>query len=126
MKILTAFALPEESVEIRISGFEIQTVITRISKPYAAATLAHAVATLHPDAVINVGSAGTQHFSVGDILVCRRFIDRDIARQSFDSISSELCFEDDFPVRLHSLVGGAEADKYFTVNTGASVRPLKR
>ena len=147
MKILAAFALPEEVVKISLSGCDVQTVITGITKPYAAANLAHAIVTHRPDAVLNIGTSGTQHFSVGDILVCNRFIDRDIARQGFDSASPVIDFsstthvalagtsepshkesvesrvEGDeapkyFPLTFPSLVGGIFQDKTFTVNTG--------
>lgn len=117
-KIIAAFALPEEVVKINVPGFDVQTVITKITKPYAAATLAHAIVTYNPDAVINVGTAGTLNLSVGDIVVCRKFIDRDIARSGFSSVSSKISFEEDFPIRLQSKVGGKYTDDFYTVNTG--------
>lgn len=117
-KIIVAFALPEEVVNINIPGYEIKPVITNISKPYAAASLARAIVDYKPYAVLNVGSAGTMKYSVGDIVVCRRFFDRDIARQSFNSISPEICLKEEFPIKLQSIIGGKATDGLFTVNTG--------
>ncbi|MBR1712977.1 MAG: nucleosidase [Alloprevotella sp.] len=118
-KLLLAFALPEEVVPVELPGWESVTCITGISKPYAAARLSRAIAEHHPDAVLNIGSAGTLCHSVGDIFVCRRFVDRDIARQKFDSISPEVRSEATVPFpELPTITCGQHAQGIFTCNTG--------
>ena len=118
-KLLLAVALPEETVPVELPGWESVTCITGISKPYSAARLSRAVAAHHPDAVLNIGSAGTLRHAVGDIFVCRRFVDRDIARQEFDSISPEVhCGTTaPFPERP-TLINGKPVQGLFTCNTG--------
>ena len=53
---------------------------TGIGKVKSAFYLAEAISSAQPDLVVNVGTAGTVRHQVGDILVCRHFIDRDMQR----------------------------------------------
>ena len=117
-KVLLAFALQEEVVPVELPGCETVTCLTGISKPYAAARLARAVVEHRPDVIINVGSAGTQKWGVGDILVCTHFVDRDLARQGFSSVSARLSVEHPFAGKLLSVVGGAVTETEFVLNTG--------
>ena len=40
----------------------------------------HLIKEVQPDLVLNIGSAGTVNHQVGDIFVCRKFIDRDMQK----------------------------------------------
>lgn len=125
MKLILAFALPEEVVPAAFPGWDVTTVVTGISKPYAAARLARAIADHRPDLVINVGSSGSSRMvkpsvEVGDILVCDTFIDRDLQRQQFTSVKPQVStvtpFSKGFPSEVASL--GGQVAKTFAANTG--------
>lgn len=117
-KVLAAFALPEEVVPLTIPGFEVIPVLTRITKPFAAATLAKAIVTHNPTAIINIGTAGTQKYHIGDIIVSTHFVDRDIRRQQFTSVPSEIRTSPMFTDYLKSVIDGKPCDGDFIVNTG--------
>lgn len=116
--LLAVFALQEEMVPVTLPGFDVIPVLTRITKPYAAATLARAIADYHPVGIINIGTAGTQQHHIGDILVSTRFIDRDIRRQQFTSVASELRTKSPLPYALPSFLEGVRTDGDYVVNTG--------
>lgn len=119
MKILVAYALKEEMFPLAIAGAEIVKVVTGMGKTQAAASLAFAIAEHRPDVVLNIGTVGTYRHSVGDILVCRRFIDRDMHRLPLDGVCREIDMTDSsFACGLPSLVDGAESTAPMTVNTG--------
>lgn len=117
-RLLAAFALPEEVIPVELPGFEVIPVLTRISKPYAAATLAKAVADYQPVGIINIGTAGTQKHHIGDILVSTRFVDRDLRRQQFTSVSAEIRSTSPLPYALPSVVDSKRKDGDYVVNTG--------
>ena len=62
----------------------------RIGKVKAAFHLAEAIRQVEPDIVINMGTAGTIHHKVGDIFVCRHFIDRDMQKLAGLGLSYQL------------------------------------
>lgn len=124
-KVILAFALQDEVVPASFPGWEIVTVVTGISKPYAAARLARAIAEHNPDLVINVGTSGAgplaqPRLHVGDILVCDHFVDRDLARQQFDSVSAEVSAASEFTQGFASHIAtcGGVVNETFTANTG--------
>jgi len=90
MKIVVAFAVKEEVIEIPLKDAIIIPVITGIGKANVAFSLTRAVLLEKPDMVLNVGTAGTQKHSVGDIFVCNHFIDRDLSHLNLPEITSEL------------------------------------
>lgn len=58
---------------------------TGIGKVKSAFYLTEAINRAQPDLVVNVGTAGTVRHQVGDIFVCRHFVDRDMQRlKGFD------------------------------------------
>jgi adenosylhomocysteine nucleosidase len=57
---------------------EVGYLRTGIGKVKSAFHLAEVLNAGLPDLVINIGTAGTIHRQVGDVLVCRRFVDRDM------------------------------------------------
>ena len=74
-KAIVAFALQEEVVPVSIPGFEVYTILTKITKVQAAFRLTKAIFELQPDFVLNVGTAGTLAYSVGDIFSATHFIE---------------------------------------------------
>ena len=80
LKILVTYAVQGEFAEIKWPDEEVYYVRTGIGKVKAAFHLAEAIRQVEPDIVINMGTAGTIHHKVGDIFVCRHFIDRDMQK----------------------------------------------
>ena len=116
MKILLVYAIPEEKIEINIPNAEVIYVETGMGKVNASMRLMRAICEYHPDMVINFGSAGTLNHKVGDIIVCNRFIDRDLRKVAIDGVISEIELDRNAINRVfpgHNLV-------YGTCNTGDS------
>lgn len=95
MKILFVYAIPEEKIEINIPNVEVIYVETGMGKVNAAMKTMRAICEYHPDMVINYGSAGTLNHNVGDIIVCNRFIDRDLQKVTVNGVVSEIVFGTD-------------------------------
>ena len=72
---LFVFALASEAAE----EFEhINKLICGIGKVSAAYALTKAIHTNKPSLIINLGSAGSNTFSTGDVICCTQFIQRDM------------------------------------------------
>lgn len=95
MKILFVYAIPEEKIEINIPNVEVIYVETGMGKVNAAMKTMRAICEYHPDMVINYGSAGTLNHNIGDIIVCNRFVDRDLQKVTLDGVVSEIMFGTD-------------------------------
>lgn len=80
LKVLVTFAVKDELVEIKWPDAELYYLRTGIGKVKAAFRVSDAINQVQPDLVLNLGTAGTVNHQVGDILVCRRFIDRDLQK----------------------------------------------
>ena len=86
IRILVTYATQGEFVEIpfppMIGNEEVQAgyLRTGIGKVKSAFHLTNALKDIKPDVVLNVGTAGTASHQVGDVLVCRSFIDRDLQK----------------------------------------------
>lgn len=80
LKILVTYAVQGEFAEIKWPDVEVYYVRTGIGKARAAFRTADAIEQVHPDVVINMGTAGTVSHRVGDVFVCRHFIDRDMQK----------------------------------------------
>jgi adenosylhomocysteine nucleosidase len=72
---LFVFALASEAAE-EFTGVNI--VITGIGKVNAAYELTKAITTKKPELIINLGSAGSNVFSTGEVVCCTQFIQRDM------------------------------------------------
>lgn len=104
-KIIVTFALQSEVVELpSIPGFEFITIITGVGKTLSAVSMMKAIIEHHPMAVINVGTAGTLHHHVGDIIVARRFVDRDLNLLPLPGIESNIVSNCPLPSPLNSLI----------------------
>ena len=95
MKILFVYAIPEEKIEINIPNVEVIYVETGMGKVNAAMKTMRAICEYHPDMVINYGSAGTLKHNIGDIIICNRFIDRDLQKVTLNGVVSEIVFGTD-------------------------------
>lgn len=82
LKLLVTYAVQGEFVDIKWDGVEVYYVRTGIGKVKAAYHLAEAINQVKPDLVVNLGTAGTVNHQVGDVFVCRRFVDRDMQKLS--------------------------------------------
>ena len=86
MRILVTYAVQGEFTELKFPGLigedevQIGYLRTGVGKAKSAFYLSEAISHGQPDLVINVGTAGSIHHQVGDILVCRHFIDRDMQK----------------------------------------------
>lgn len=86
MKILVTYAVQGEFTELKFPGMigedevQIGYLRTGVGKVKSAFHLSEAFKNVQPDLVINVGTAGAIHHRVGDVFVCRRFIDRDMQK----------------------------------------------
>lgn len=78
-KILVTYAVPEELIDIQWNEkVEFLYVRTGIGKVKSAHYVTNLIQNFEPDAVLNIGTAGSVNLNVGDIVCCTQFIDRDI------------------------------------------------
>lgn len=86
MRILVTYAVQGEFTELKFPGLigeeevHVGYLRTGVGKVKSAYYLTEVINQGQPDLVINVGTAGSIDRQVGDILVCRRFIDRDMEK----------------------------------------------
>ncbi len=86
MRILVTYAVQGEFTELKFSGLigeeevHVGYLRTGVGKVKSAHYLTEVINQGQPDLVINVGTAGSIDRQVGDILVCRHFIDRDMEK----------------------------------------------
>lgn len=120
IKLLTTFALEEEYFPVHIEGYDVVNVFTGVGKAKSAMYLTKAILDEKPDCVINIGTAGTLNHSVGDVFVCRHFIDRDFYIIKLPGIE----FEHDFKNELKGTALMKILEKsnlnFGTCNTGDS------
>lgn len=67
---------------IKWPDVEVYYVRTGIGKVKSAFHLSEAIQQVKPDIVINQGTAGTINHQVGDVFVCRHFVDRDMHKMT--------------------------------------------
>lgn len=89
-KILITYAVEGEFVPIKIDGYELKYIRTGIGKAKSAMYLTQAILDYSPALVLNFGTAGTLHYSLGDILVCGKFIDRDFQSANLPGVEFEI------------------------------------
>ncbi|MGN0086171.1 MAG: nucleosidase [Alloprevotella sp.] len=118
--ILITFATQGEAVEVNLPGLPVEYLCTGVGKTCAAFALTRAIGQLKPELVLNIGTAGTLRYAVGDILACQRFIDRDLETTNLPGVDYLLANRLSHPVlrALKSVVGGRELAEEFSVNTG--------
>lgn len=117
-RILLTYAIADEAPTWKSANVEVIPVLTGVGKANAAMSLTEAIMKHRPKAVVNVGTAGTLRYAVGDILVCSRFIDRDLRPLTIHGLTTEL--RTTLPLPFCSLLAGKHSDATFTVATGDS------
>ena len=80
IKVLVTHAVNDELIDIDMPGCEIRFIRTGIGKVKSAMRLMDAIWQESPDIILNIGTAGTLKHKVGDIFVCRNFVDRDLKK----------------------------------------------
>lgn len=80
MKILTLVALEDETQGL-FDGHNI--VYTGVGKVNAAFVAAREIYKNRPDFIINFGTAGSKTFNYGDVILCNKFIQRDMDATAF-------------------------------------------
>lgn len=94
MKVVITYAVKEELEHIDLKGIEIKYIQTGIGKARSAMLLTKAICDERPDVVLNIGTAGTLKHQIGDILLCRQFVDRDFEALKLPGVIYELSFTD--------------------------------
>lgn len=94
MKLIVAYAVEGEKFQLDIPDYDTLFVKTGVGKVQAAMNLMRAIYDFSPDAVLNIGTAGTIKHSVGDIFVCRNFIDRDLEKVDLPGIGDRISLND--------------------------------
>ena len=96
MRILVTYAVQGEFTELKFPGLigeeevQIGYLRTGVGKVKSAFYLSEAINHAQPDLVVNVGTAGTICHQVGDIFVCRHFVDRDMQKLAGLGIECEI------------------------------------
>lgn len=116
MKILVTYAIAQERVEVKFPNCEINYCQMGIGKVNAALSVYEAVNNFRPDVVLNVGTAGSVAHAVDSIVICSRFIDRDMVKCKDFGVDYEHHFHDE--VKAIDLFRGWNIDN--TCNTGDS------
>ena len=74
-KILTVFALEEETQNLFADANVLYTGVGKVNASYA---LTKAIVQNRPDIIINLGTAGSKNFNYGQMVLCEKFIQRDM------------------------------------------------
>jgi len=92
MKILVTYALEAERSNWQIPGHELFLCRTGVGKVSAALHTYEQAIGFKPDLVLAVGTAGTLHHQVGDIVVADKFVDRDLEKIAHLGVPFQLDF----------------------------------
>jgi adenosylhomocysteine nucleosidase len=95
MKILITYALEAERGDWQLPGHELFFCPTGVGKVSAALHTYEKALALKPDLVLGVGTAGTLHHQVGDIVVADRFLDRDLEKIAHLGVPFQLDFSEE-------------------------------
>ncbi|HET9570644.1 MAG TPA: nucleosidase [Bacteroidales bacterium] len=95
MKILITYALEAERGNWQIPGHELFFCKTGVGKVAAALHTYEQILNIKPDLVLAVGTAGTIHHRVGDIVVADQFVDRDLEKIAHLGVPFQLDFTDE-------------------------------
>lgn len=77
-KILVVYAVKEEFVPIMLQNSTVEYIVTGVGKTNAAMNLTKKILSDRFDLVLNIGTVGTIHHQIGDIVICDKFVDRDL------------------------------------------------
>jgi len=104
VKILITYALEAEKGAIQISGHTLAFCQIGLGKVSAALHTYEAILREKPDLVLNIGSAGTLHHQVGEIVACVRFLDRDLEKIAHLGVPCRLDFSDEIAALFPNVV----------------------
>ncbi|MDY5814005.1 MAG: nucleosidase [Bacteroides sp.] len=90
LKVLITYAVQDEFVPLNDPKVEPYYLRTGIGKVKSTLHLARAIEQVQPHLVLNIGTAGSIHRAVGEVVVCRRFVDRDMATLSQFGVESQI------------------------------------
>jgi adenosylhomocysteine nucleosidase len=108
MKILITYALDAERGALSIPDHQLFFCPTGMGKVSAALKTYEAALHVKPDLVLNIGSAGTLHYQVGDIVPCVRFLDRDLEKNPELGVAYWLDFSDEMAAfSTNTVISGA-------------------
>ncbi|MEI7677738.1 MAG: nucleosidase [Bacteroidales bacterium] len=116
MKILVTYAIPQEKVDIQFEGCAVSYCQTGVGKVNALLSVFEAISEFKPDVVMNVGTAGSVRHEVDSIVICSRFVDRDMEKCKDFGVD----YEHDFHQQVTSIGFFAHWDANHTCNTGDS------
>ena len=120
-KILVVNAIDLEQIPVHIPHAEVKMILSGIGKTNAAMNVMKAVLEFQPDYVLNIGSTGTLNHEVGDIIVSRHFVDRDLERMQLFGLEYNITTVCPKGLEnLQSVLAGKETAGDFIVNTGHS------
>ena len=74
-KILTVFALEDETQNLFTNANVLYTGVGKVNASYA---LTKAIFQNRPDVIINLGTVGSKNFNYGEMVLCEKFIQRDM------------------------------------------------
>ncbi len=80
MNILVTYAIPQERVDVKLEGCRITYCQTGIGKVNAVLSVYEFIQTHKPDLILNVGTAGSVQHQVDSLVICSRFVDRDMKK----------------------------------------------
>jgi len=95
LNILIVYAVEEERVQLEIPNCKFHYCRTGVGKIAAALAAERGISNHHPDAVINIGTAGAIKYEIGSIHLCKKFIDRDMQKLKNIGIPFQEDFSDD-------------------------------
>ncbi len=119
MRILVTYAVQGEFTELKFPGLigeeevQIGYLRTGVGKVKSAFYLSEAISHAQPDLVVNVGTAGTIRHRVGDIFVCRHFVDRDMQKLVELGMEYEIDSMDLFSVKYVTDIIGQNSVKHW-------------
>lgn len=88
--IFITYAVKEELTPLYIEDYDIRYILTGIGKTSSALRLTQALTEQTPDLVLNIGTAGTIKHNVGDFIICRNFVDRDLKSTNLPALGHEV------------------------------------
>lgn len=94
MKILITYALEEEKGPVQIPDCIVSYCCTGVGKVSTAINTYEALLKEKPDLVMNIGTAGTLHHQVGEIVVCSNFFDRDLEKIAHLGVPFSISFSE--------------------------------
>lgn len=119
-KVLVVYAVKEEFVPITLKNCETKYIVTGIGKANAAMKLTKEILSDNFDLVLNVGTVGTTKYQIGDILICDKFVDRDLIPLTDYGVNTRLYMANNEYTIISNILKewGIAHHNFATCNTG--------